>query len=172
MRLSCYSRGAAMTGGHLVLAAGPSSSPTGYAPPMCFPHTMLGVRDLDAALRFWCGGLGLLESRRSVHEAGRFTVVFLRAAEDAPAGPEVEIMFNWDQVEAYSGGRNFGHAVPDVYAASATLEEQGFPILRPPRDGRTAFVHSPDEQSVERLQAGGALAPAEPWSSRPNVGTW
>lgn len=142
---------------------------------MRFLHTMLRVRDLDAALRFWCGGLGLVESRRSVHEAGRFTLVFLCAPEDSPGGPELELTFNWDQAEPYSGGRNFGHialAVPDIYAACARLEAQGFPILRPPRDGRMAFVRSPDEQSVELLQAGAALVPAEPWSSRPNVGTW
>lgn len=142
---------------------------------MRFLHTMLRVADLDAALRFWCGGLGLVESRRSVHEAGRFTLVFLRAPDDAPGGPELELTFNWDQAEPYTGGRNFGHialAVPDIYAACVRLEGQGFPILRPPRDGRMAFARSPDEQSVELLQAGAALAPAEPWVSRANVGVW
>ena len=142
---------------------------------MRFLHTMLRVHDLDAALRFWCGGLGLVESRRSVHEVGRFTLVFLRATGDAPGGPELELTFNWDQAEPYSGGRNFGHvalAVPNIYAACAALEAQGFAILRPPRDGRMAFVRSPDEQSVELLQAGAALPPQEPWSNRPNVGSW
>jgi lactoylglutathione lyase len=138
-------------------------------------HTMLRVRDLDAALRFWCTALGFVEDRRSVHEAGRFTLVFLRAPGDAPGGPELELTYNWDQAEPYGGGRNFGHvavSVADVYAACARLEAHGYPVLRPPRDGRMAFVRSPDEQSVELLQAGAPLAPAEPWVSRTNQGTW
>lgn len=142
---------------------------------MRYLHTMLRVRDLDAALRFWTEALGFVESRRAVHEAGRFTLIFLRAPEDAPGGPELELTYNWDQAEPYSGGRNFGHIaveVADIYAACARLEARGVTVLRPPRDGRMAFVRSPDEQSVELLQRGAALAPAEPWSSRPNTGTW
>lgn len=109
------------------------------------------------------------------HDAGRFTLVFLRAPGDAPGGPEIELTWNWDQTEPYSGGRNFGHialAVNDIYATCARLEARGVTILRPPRDGRMAFVRSPDEQSVELLQRGPALAPAEPWVSRGNVGVW
>ncbi len=142
---------------------------------MQFLHTMLRVRDLDEALRFWCDALGFVESRRSVHEAGRFTLVFLRAPDDAPGGPELELTHNWDQTEPYGGGRNFGHiavAVEDVYAACRQLEAHGVTILRPPRDGRMAFVRSPDAQSVELLQRGGALLPAEPWLSRGNTGSW
>lgn len=136
-------------------------------------HTMLRVRDLDAALAFWCGALGFTESRRSVHEGGRFTLVFLRA----PGGGdhELELTWNWDQAEPYSVGRSFGHvaiAVPDVYAACTRLQAHGVTVLRPPRDGRMAFVRSPDEQSVELLQEGAALAPAEPWLGMPNTGTW
>ncbi|MSP56589.1 MAG: lactoylglutathione lyase [Myxococcales bacterium] len=153
---------------------------------MTFLHTMLRVRDLDAALAFWCTALGFVESRRSRHEAGRFTLVFLRAPGDAAAperasepgrasAPEIELTFNWDQTEPYSAGRSFGHVavgVDDIYAACARLEAHGVPVLRPPRDGRMAFVRSPDEQSVELLQRGPALAPAEPWMSRLNSGVW
>lgn len=117
----------------------------------------------------------MVETRRTAHEAGRFTLVFLRAPADAEGGPELELTYNWDQAEPYGGGRNFGHialAVDDIYATCARLEAQGFPILRPPREGRMAFVRSPDEQSVELLQVGAALAPAEPWRSRLNVGVW
>ncbi len=137
-------------------------------------HTMLRVRDLDAALAFWCGALGFVEVRRSALEAGRYTLVFLAAPED-PQGHQLELTWNWDQTEAYSGGRNFGHVaigVEDIYAACGRLQAHGATILRPPRDGRMAFVRSPDAQSVELLQLGGALAPAEPWSSMPNTGTW
>lgn len=142
---------------------------------MRFLHTMLRVRDLDAALTFWRGALGFVETRRSVHESGRFTLVFLRAPGDPEGGPEIELTYNWDQAAPYSGGRNFGHvavAVDDVYASCARLQAAGVTILRPPRDGRMAFVRSPDEQSVELLQRGPALAPAEPWASMPNTGTW
>ncbi len=142
---------------------------------MQFLHTMLRVADLDAALAFWCDALGFVESRRSVYDAGRFTLVFLRAPGDAPGGAEIELTYNWDQTEAYGGGRNFGHiavGVDDVYAACARLEAHGVIILRPPRDGRMAFVRSPDQQSVELLQRGAALLPAEPWLSRANSGSW
>jgi lactoylglutathione lyase len=142
---------------------------------MRFLHTMLRVRDLDAALTFWCAALGFTEVRRSVHEAGRFTLVFLRAPADGPGAAELELTHNWDQEEPYSVGRSFGHvavAVDDIYAACARLQAHGITILRPPRDGRMAFVRSPDEQSVELLQAGAALAPEEPWTSMPNTGSW
>ncbi len=142
---------------------------------MKFLHTMLRVRDLDAALAFWCDGLGFLEARRLKNEGGRFTLVFLRAPGDAPGGAEIELTWNWDQVEPYTTGRSFGHiaiAVDDVYATCAALEARGVKVLRPPRDGHMAFVRSPDEQSVELLQRGPALAPAEPWVSRANVGNW
>jgi lactoylglutathione lyase len=142
---------------------------------MKFLHTMLRVRDLDRALAFWCTALGLVEVRRSEHTAGRFTLVFLRAPGDSPGGAELELTYNWDQTEPYSVGRSFGHvalAVEDLYAACARLEGHGVTILRPPRDGYMAFVRSPDDQSVELLQRGHALAPAEPWVSRANTGTW
>ena len=139
---------------------------------MRYLHTMIRVLDLDAALRFFCDGLGLRETRRADYPNGRFTLVFLAAGEDTA---ELELTHNWDQTEAYGGGRNFGHvayAVPDVYAACQRLADHGVTILRPPRDGRMAFVRSPDGISVELLQDGASLAPAEPWLSMPNTGIW
>ncbi len=141
---------------------------------MRFLHTMIRVRDLPAALRFFCDGLGLHEIRRRDHEAGRFTLVFLGELGDDD-GPQLELTYNWDQTEPYGGGRNFGHVayeVDDIYAACQRLIDFGYGISRPPRDGRMAFVRSPDEISVELLQRGAALAPAEPWTSMPNVGSW
>jgi lactoylglutathione lyase len=135
-------------------------------------HTMVRVFDLPAALRFFCDGLGLVETRRRDHEGGRFTLVFLATARGEP---EIELAHNWDQSEAYGGGRNFGHlayAVPDVYRACERLQGIGVTIARPPRDGRMAFIRSPDGISVELLQQGDALPPSEPWVSMPNVGTW
>ncbi len=139
---------------------------------MKYLHTMVRVTDLDASLRFYCDALGLVELRRREVEAGRFTLVFLAA----PGQPEaqVELTYNWDP-EVYGGGRNFGHLayeVDDIYAACRRLQEHGVTINRPPRDGRMAFVRSPDGISVELLQAGGALAPAEPWASMGNTGHW
>src|SRR4029079_13479093 len=136
---------------------------------MRYLHTMVRVRDLPAALRFFCDGLGLREIRRRESEQGRFTLVFL-GEHDGPGvdSPQIELTYNWDQQEAYSGGRNFGHVayeVDDIYAACAHLVELGYVLSRPPRDGRMAFVRSPDLISVELLQKGAALAPAEPWSS-------
>jgi lactoylglutathione lyase len=144
---------------------------------MRYLHTMIRVTDLPAALRFFCDGLGLREVRRRDHEAGRFTLVFLAApgAEADPAAPQLELTHNWDQAGPYSGGRNFGHVayeVDDIYAACQRLVEMGYVISRPPRDGRMAFVRSPDLISVELLQRGAALAPAEPWASMPSVGEW
>jgi lactoylglutathione lyase len=141
---------------------------------MRYLHTMVRVLDLDAALRFFCDGLGLREIRRRDDEKGRFTLVFLGQDPDADS-PQVELTHNWDQSEAYTVGRNFGHLayeVEDIYAACQRLIDRGYPISRPPRDGRMAFVRSPDLVSVELLQKGRALEPREPWSSMPNVGQW
>jgi lactoylglutathione lyase len=135
-------------------------------------HTMVRVTDLAASLRFYCDALGLVEVRRSEYPQGRFTLVYLAAPGDEDA--QVELTYNWDP-ETYTGGRNFGHlayAVDDIYAACARLQAHGVTILRPPRDGRMAFVRSPDGISVELLQAGAALPPTEPWASLPNVGSW
>ncbi len=136
---------------------------------------MIRVRDLAAALRFFCEGLGLREVRRRDHEGGRFTLVFLADPTATGDAPQVELTHNWDQAEPYTHGRNFGHLayeVDDVYAACQHLIDLGYTISRPPRDGRMAFVRSPDLVSVELLQRGEALAPSEPWTSMPNVGEW
>lgn len=141
---------------------------------MRYLHTMIRVADLDATLRFFCEGLGLRELSRRDHPAGRFTLVFL-AVGDAKDGPQVELTHNWDQAEPYTVGRNFGHLayeVDDIYALCGHLRGMGYTISRPPRDGRMAFVRSPDLVSVELLQKGGALPPAEPWLSLPNIGEW
>lgn len=143
---------------------------------MRYLHTMLRVLDLPAALRFFCDGLGLREVRRRDSEAGRFTLVFLAtpSAGDADA-PQLELTHNWDQTDAYPGGRNFGHVayqVDDIYVACQRLTELGYLICRPPRDGRMAFVRSPDLISVELLQRGEALPPREPWASMPSTGEW
>jgi lactoylglutathione lyase len=141
---------------------------------MRYLHTMIRVLDLPAALRFFCDGLGLREIRRRDSEQGRFTLVFLGMDPSADS-PQIELTHNWDQTEAYPGGRNFGHVayeVDDVYAACRRMIDLGYVISRPPRDGRMAFVRSPDQISVELLQKGEALPPAEPWTSMPNVGQW
>ena len=146
---------------------------------MRYLHTMVRVADLDAALRFWRDLLGLEEVRRMDNEAGRYTLVFLAAPKDrarstAERAPEVELTWNWDP-ETYAGGRNFGHLaykVDDIYAACQRLRDGGVTINRPPRDGRMAFVRSPDGISIELLQEGEPLAPAEPWASMPNTGSW
>ena len=138
---------------------------------MKYLHTMVRVSDLDASLAFY-RLLGLEELKRQDSEAGRFTLIFLAAPGDSSA--QVELTHNWDP-EAYTGGRNFGHlayAVDDIYATCARLAAGGVTISRPPRDGRMAFVRSPDGISVELLQAGPALPPAEPWSSMANTGVW
>jgi lactoylglutathione lyase len=133
---------------------------------------MVRVSDLNASLDFYCNKLGLKEIRRSEHEAGRFTLVFV-----APAGQEesqLELTYNWDP-EPYGEGRNFGHVafeVDDIYATCKKLMASGVTINRPPRDGRMAFIRSPDNISVELLQKGAALPPAEPWKSMQNVGRW
>ena len=139
---------------------------------MKYLHTMVRVTDLDASLRFYRDALGLeVLSQREV-PAGRYTLVFLAAPGDGAA--QIELTYNWDP-EAYTGGRNFGHvayAVDDIYATCQRLVDHGVTISRPPRDGRMAFVRSPDQISIELLQAGPARAPAEPWASMPNVGAW
>lgn len=145
---------------------------------MRYLHTMVRVADLDASLRFYTL-LGLQEVRRMENEAGRYTLVFLAAPADrdrsaAERSPEVELTFNWDP-EVYEGGRNFGHLaykVDDIYAACRRLMEGGVVINRPPRDGNMAFVRSPDGISIELLQEGAPLPPAEPWASMPNTGSW
>jgi lactoylglutathione lyase len=133
---------------------------------------MVRVTDVDASLRFYCDALGLQELSRQDSPQGRFTLIFLGAPGDEAA--QVELTHNWDP-QPYPGGRNFGHlayAVDDIYAACRRLAEHGVTILRPPRDGHMAFVRSPDNISVELLQKGASLAPAEPWKSMPNTGTW
>jgi len=138
---------------------------------MRYLHTMVRVRDLPAALRFFCEGLGLREVRRRDHEKGRFTLVFL----GEEGGPQIELTHNWDQKDPYTHGRNFGHVayeVDDVYKACQRFIDLGYPISRPPRDGHMAFVRSPDLISVELLQKGDALPPREPWKSMPNTGVW
>jgi lactoylglutathione lyase len=155
---------------------------------MDYLHAMVRISDVDAALRFYCEGLGLKEIRRRDSEQGRFTLIFLASPDDLaraemepefdgplPAGlPMIELTYNWDP-EAYSGGRNFGHLawrVADIYALCARLEGMGYVIHRPPRDGRMAFVKSPDGISIELLQSGDPLPPAEPWASMENTGSW
>jgi len=135
-------------------------------------HTMVRVSDLDASLAFYCDKLGLKQIRRVDHDAGRFTLVFV-----TPEGQEecaIELTYNWDP-EKYTGGRNFGHVafeVEDIYATCKRLMDAGVTINRPPRDGRMAFIRSPDDISVELLQKDQALPKAEPWASMPNTGTW
>ena len=146
---------------------------------MKYLHTMVRVHDLEASLDFYCNKLGLVEISRKDVEAGRFTLVFLAAPEDAArakdeAAPMVELTYNWDP-EDYNGGRNFGHLayrVDDIYTVCQRLKDAGVVINRPPRDGYMAFVRSPDGISIELLQAGGPLASAEPWASMENTGVW
>lgn len=139
---------------------------------MKYLHTMVRVTDLDESLNFYCDQLGLVELRRHDSEQGRFTLVFLAAPGDEDA--QVELTHNWDP-EEYGGGRNFGHlayAVDDIYALCESLQQKGVTINRPPRDGRMAFIRSPDNISIELLQKGQALPKKEPWLSMPNVGEW
>lgn len=139
---------------------------------MKYLHTMVRVKDIDESKRFYCDGLGLKETRRYENEGGRFTLVFL-----APEGQEecpVELTYNWD-AEDYDGGRNFGHLAyetANIYDLCQHLSDMGYTIHRPPRDGRMAFVKSPDGISVELLQEGQALEAAEPWASMENTGSW
>ena len=138
---------------------------------MRFLHSMLRVRDPDSTIRFF-NLLGLEERRRMDNEAGRFTLIFLGVPSDP--GGEVELTYNWDP-QSYDGGRNFGHLayeVDDIYATCRRLMDAGVTINRPPRDGRMAFIRTPDNISVELLQKGAALTPAEPWTAMENVGEW
>ncbi len=149
---------------------------------MRFLHTMLRVRNLDVAMKFYADALGLKEVRRVDNEKAKFTLVFLAADEDIPAlsgqtgrgAPLVELTYNWDE-ETYGEDRHFGHLayeVDDIYATCDRLMKLGITINRPPRDGQMAFVRSPDLHSIEILQKGDALPPQEPWSSMPNTGHW
>ena len=146
---------------------------------MQYLHTMVRVGDVDRSLDFYCNKLGLEEVRRMDSEQGRYTLIYLTAPGDeararADAAPMLELTYNWDEHE-YAGGRNFGHlafGVDDIYATCRRLMDEGVVINRPPRDGRMAFVRSPDGISIELLQKGEALPPAEPWTSMPNTGTW
>jgi lactoylglutathione lyase len=153
---------------------------------MHYLHTMIRVTDIEQSLDFYCRKLGLVEVRRVENEKGRYTLVFLAAPEDADkarmsgapdwwiGAPLIELTYNWDP-EAYAGGRNFGHLayqVDDIYALCDRLMKAGVTINRPPREGKMAFVRSPDNISIELLQKGDARPPAEPWVSMPNVGSW
>ncbi len=139
---------------------------------MRYLHTMVRVTDVESSLDFYRDKLGLQEVRRIENEQGRYTLIFLAADENPEA--QVELTYNWDP-EEYTGGRNFGHlaySVPNIYETCQQLIDKGVTINRPPRDGRMAFVRSPDGISIELLQQGGALPPGEPWSSMPNTGSW
>jgi len=146
---------------------------------MRYLHTMVRIGNIDKSLDFYCGKLGMQEVRRVDNEAGRYTLVFLAAPDDkgkatSDKAPLLELTFNWDP-EVYGEGRNFGHLafeVDDIYATCARLMKAGVTINRPPRDGRMAFVRSPDNISIELLQKGEARAKQEPWSSMPNTGKW
>ena len=146
---------------------------------MKYLHTMIRVADVDAALDFFCAKLGMREVRRMENERGRFTLIFLSAPADesraaAESAPLLELTHNWD-AEEYSGGRNFGHlaySVEDIHQTCRRLMDAGVTINRPPRDGRMAFIRSPDGISVELLQKGEPLPPAEPWTSMENTGSW
>src|ERR1700739_1786632 len=151
----------------------PERSPLFHARgPMKYLHTMVRVTNLDASLKFYCDALGLKELSRKDYPQGRYTLVFLAAPGDDSA--QVELTYNWDP-EALGGGRNFGHlayAVENIYATCAALRDKGVTINRPPRDGRMAFIRSPDNISIELLQKDAAQAPQEPWASMPNTGVW
>lgn len=140
---------------------------------MRYLHTMIRVLDLPRATAFYVDGLGLVERARSEHPQGRFTLVFL--GSDEPSEPFLELTHNWDQTQTYAEGRNVGHIaleVDDIHAYCHSLVDKGINVLRPPRDGKMAFVKSPDGVAIEILQRGPALAPVEPWCSMPNNGTW
>lgn len=147
---------------------------------MRYLHTMVRVTDIDASLRFWCDQMGLVEATRKDVPEGKFTLIFLTAPEDRDAfdqgrAPALELTYNWDSDEVYEGGRNFGHLayeVDDIYATCQNLQDSGVTINRPPRDGRMAFVRSPDGISIELLQKGSAQEIKEPWASMPNTGSW
>ncbi|QDG50732.1 lactoylglutathione lyase [Persicimonas caeni] len=140
---------------------------------MEFLHSMVRIRDIDESLNFYCNLLGLEEVRRYDNEGGRYTLIFLQAPGDD--GGQVELTYNWDVPETYGNARNFGHlafAVDDIYEVCERLQDGGVTINRPPRDGRMAFVKSPDDISVELLQKGEPLEPKEPWKSMESTGSW
>jgi lactoylglutathione lyase len=142
------------------------------ARPVRYLHTMVRISNIEESLDFYCNKLGLKEVRRHESQQGRFTLIFLAPDENPDA--QVELTYNWDP-ETYTGGRNFGHlaySVPNIYDTCRRLMDKGVTINRPPRDGRMAFIKSPDGISIELLQQGEALSPEEPWTSMPNVGTW
>ncbi len=147
---------------------------------MRYLHTMIRIRDVEESLDFWCNKMGLIETRRMEHEQGRFTLIFLAGSKDeanakANNAPELELTYNWDPEDDLGNARNFGHLaykVDDIYATCQSLMDAGVTINRPPRDGRMAFVVSPDNISIELLQEGDAQAPAEPWLSMENTGSW
>ncbi len=146
---------------------------------MRYLHTMVRIRSIEQSLAFYCDGLGLKEVRRIENKPGRFTLIFLAAADDmgramTEKAPMIELTYNWEE-EDYGGARNFGHLaflVDDIYEVCARLQKMGVTINRPPRDGHMAFVRSPDKISIELLQKGEALAAQEPWASMANTGTW
>ena len=147
---------------------------------MKYLHTMVRISNVEDSLEFFCGKLGMVEVRRTESEAGRYTNIFLSAADDEDRArsdrwaPTIELTYNWDP-EVYTGGRNFGHLayeVDDIYALCQSLMDSGVTINRPPRDGRMAFIRSPDGVSIELLQKGDALPQAEPWASMGNTGSW
>ena len=146
---------------------------------MHYLHTMVRVSNLDESLDFYCNKLGLIEVKRTEHEQGRFTLIFLAAPNDLNQietmhGPMIELTYNWDS-QPYPEGRNFGHlaySVDNIYDTCQQLQDAGIVINRPPRDGRMAFIHSPDNISIELLQKGNALPEQEPWVSAPNIGHW
>lgn len=144
---------------------------------MKYLHTMIRVTDLDQSVDFFCNKLGMKEVRRREDEKGKFTLVFLVAKEDENKEdpPLIELTYNWDSDEEYGGGRNFGHLayrVENIYELCQKLMDEGIVINRPPRDGRMAFIRTPDNISIELLQEGDALPPAEPWQFMPNSGSW
>jgi len=146
---------------------------------MRYLHTMVRIRDIDESLDFYCTKLGMIETKRKESEAGRFTLIFLSGSKDldsaiANSSPELELTYNWDP-EDYDKGRNFGHLaykVDNIYETCQRLMDAGVTINRPPRDGYMAFIKSPDNISIELLQEGDALPPAEPWASMENTGSW
>ena len=147
---------------------------------MRYLHTMIRIRDVDASLDFWCNKMGLTETRRIENEQGRFTLIFLAGSKDKSRAkqdnsPELELTYNWEPEDDLGNSRNFGHLaykVDDIYATCQQLMDAGVTINRPPRDGRMAFVVSPDNISIELLQEGDAQEPAEPWLSMENTGSW
>jgi len=145
-----------------------------------FLHTMVRITDIEQSLDFWVDKMGLVETRRTENSNGKFTLIFLAAPEDAnrareERAPELELTYNWDSDEVYETGRSWGHLayrVDDIYAFCQRLMDKGVTINRPPRDGRMAFVKSPDHVSIELIQKGDALPVSEPWASMPNEGSW